>query len=135
MPNWLRWILLVSASLFAGYVAYLVGGFVNRLSITVFLGPPEGWVQIAAIFMEQLYMGAAIPYAAGRIAPNNKVWAVLGFSMLVMVFAGVSLGIWLTHASSNTLTDQIASIAGIIGGAAGVGAAVYRDELNLGSVV
>lgn len=80
-------------------------------------------------------MGAAIPYAAGRIAPNNKVWAVLGFSALVMVFAGVSLAIWLTHPGSNTLTDQIASIVGIIGGAAGVGAAAYRDELNLGSVV
>ena len=54
MPIWLRWMLLGPAALIAGYLAYLVGGSVNRLSITLVMGPPEGWVQLAAIFSEQL---------------------------------------------------------------------------------
>lgn len=132
MSSGLRWIILEPTALIAGYLAYLVGGFINRLSITLFMGPPEGWIQLAAIYMEQLYMGAVIPYVAGYIAPSHKVDAALGFSALVMVIAGISLGIWLTHDSANTLADQVASISGLIGGSASISFAAYRNRIDFG---
>ncbi len=132
MPSWLRWTLVAPAALIAGYLAYSIGGFVNRLSITLIMGPPTGWVQLAAIFMEQMYMGAAIPYVAGRVAPNKTAYTALGFSGFVMVFAGVSLGIWLTNDTSNTLAEQVASIAGLLWGAGAVGIATYHGEFGFG---
>ena len=73
-------------------------------------------------------MGAAIPYVAGQVAPNHKAYAALAFAALGMVFAGLSLGIWLTNNTSNTLAEEIASVAGLLWGTGTVGIAVYHGD-------
>lgn len=132
MSSRLRWIMLGPTALIAGHLAYLASGFINRLSIALFMGPPEGWIQLTTIYMKQLYMGAVIPYVAGHIAPSHKVDAALGFSALVMVIAGISLGIWLIHDSTNTPADQVASIYGLIGGSPSISFAAYRNRIGFG---
>ncbi len=43
----LRWIAVLPIAMVCGYLAYLIGGFINNLSLTLILGaPPEGWKKI-----------------------------------------------------------------------------------------
>ena len=42
----LRWFAVIPSALAGGYAAYFVGGLLNRISITLFLGPPEGWIEL-----------------------------------------------------------------------------------------
>ncbi len=49
MKSTFRWILLLPGALSAGYLVYLVGGTINRVSMTMFAGPLEGWYSLAAV--------------------------------------------------------------------------------------
>ena len=88
----LRWIVVLPAAIVCGYLAYLVGGIINNLSITLYLGsPPEGWLKITAVVMAHMYMGAAFTYSAVRAAPSAPKYVALAALVLLLVFAGMSL--------------------------------------------
>jgi len=83
---------VLPAAMVCGYVAYFVGGFINNLSITLFLGsPPEGWLKIAADVMAHIYLGAAFTYSAVLVAPSAPRCVALTTFLLLLVFAGLSL--------------------------------------------
>jgi len=87
----LRWIVALPVAMVCGYLTYLVGGFINNLSITLFIGsPPEGWLKIAADVMAHMYMGAAFTYSAVRVAPSAPRYVALATIVLLLVFAGLS---------------------------------------------
>ena len=93
MKSTLRWILLLPGALSAGYLAFLIGGTLNRFSMNMFIGPSEGWYNLAAIFMEQMYFGGVMLYIGGRIAPHHKSYTILGLSGLILLFVGYSIAL------------------------------------------
>jgi hypothetical protein len=47
---------------------HFMGGFINNLSITLYLGtPPEGWLKVTAHVMVHIYLGAAFTYSAVEV--------------------------------------------------------------------
>jgi hypothetical protein len=88
----LRWILVLPAAAICGYLAYFVGGFVNNLTIVLFLGAQlEGWLKVSADFMAHMYLGAAFTYSAVRIAPSLPKHVAFVALTLVLGAAGISL--------------------------------------------
>ena len=88
----LRWIAVLPAAMVCGYLAYLIGGFINNLSLTLILGaPPEGWKKIIIDVMAHGYMGAAFMYSAVRIAPSAPKCVAIATFILLLIFAGLSL--------------------------------------------
>lgn len=86
------WIMVLPAATVCGYLAYFVGGFINNVSITLFLGaPPEGWLKVALDVMTHIYLGATFTYSGVRIAPSAPRYVVLVASVLLLVFVGLSL--------------------------------------------
>ena len=70
----------------------LRGGFINNVSITLYLGaPPEGWLKVTLDVMTHIYLGAAFTYSAVRIAPSAPKYVALVTSVLLLVFVGLSL--------------------------------------------
>ena len=132
MKSTSRWILLLPAAVAAGYLAYLVGGTINRVSMTMFVGPLEGWYSLAAILMEQMYFGAAVLYVGGRIAPCHKRLAVFALSGLLLLFVGFSTALVLTQPSSVSLPESISSAAGVVIAVGSVVVALERHGLDLG---
>jgi hypothetical protein len=88
----LRWIFFLPASFICGYLAYLVGGTLNNLSITLFTGsPPAGWIKVATDVMAHMYMGAACTYAGVKIAPAHPKLVAAGIFAIQLIFAGASI--------------------------------------------
>ena len=84
--------MVLPAAMLSGYLAYFVGGFINNVSIALYLGtPPEGWLKIASDTMTHIYLGAAFTYSAVRIAPSASRYVALAASVLLLVFVGLSL--------------------------------------------
>ena len=83
---------MLPAGTLCGYLAYFVGGFINNLSITLYLGaPPEGWLKVSADVMAHMYLGAVFTYSAVRVAPSAPKYVALAALVLLLVSAGLSL--------------------------------------------
>ena len=132
MKSMLRWVLLFPGAVAAGYLAYLVGGTINRFTMTMFIGSLEGWYDLAAVFMEQMYFAACALYIGGRIAPYQKRLAILVLSGLLLLFVGFSTALVLTQPSSVSLPASISSTAGVVFAIGGVIVALERGQLDLG---
>ncbi len=88
----LRWIAVLPAAMAGGYLAFIVGGFINNLSITMYLEAlPEGWLKISADVMAHMYLGAAFTYSAVRAAPSAPRYVSLAALAVLVIFAGLSL--------------------------------------------
>ena len=133
MKSTIRWILLLPGALSAGYLAYLLGGTINRVSIAMYVGGPiEGWYSLAAIFMEQMYLGAAVLYVGGRIAPRHKSLSVFALSGFLFLFLVYSMVLVLTQPSSVTLPEFISATAGVVFAIGAMIVAIQSGELDLG---
>ena len=89
--NSLRWIFVFPVALLFGYLAYLVGGFINNLTIALFFGPVEGWVEMVSNFMNHMYLGLAFVLSAVWVAPSGRRYVAFAAFMLIAVFMGGSL--------------------------------------------
>lgn len=88
----LRWMMLLPLAILIGYLAFLVGGFINNLSLMLFLSqPPDSWMKIATDAVAHSYMGAAFTYSGVRIAPSKPRYVAFTTSALLVIFAGLSL--------------------------------------------
>ena len=122
----LRWIVVLPAATVCGYLAYLVGGFINNLSITLYLGAPlEGWLKVTADVMAHTYLGAAFTYSAVRVAPSAPRYVALAASVLLLVFAGVSL--WSSFAIGKFYA--LPAIGGVLFGGAAALLGTFAGEI------
>ena len=122
----LRWIVVLPAATVCGYLAYLVGGFINNLSITLYLGaPPEGWLKVAADVMAHMYLGAAFTYSAVRVAPSAPRHVALATLVLLLVFAGLSL--WSSFAIGKFYA--LPAIGGVLFGGAAALVGTFTGEI------
>ena len=88
----LRWIFFLPVSVICGYLAYLVGGTLNNLSITLFIGSPAtGWMRVGTDVLAHIYMGAASAYVAVKVAPEHPKLIALGIFALQLIFASASI--------------------------------------------
>jgi len=88
----IRWISFLPVSIVCGYLAYLVGGTINNLSTTLFLGTPlTGWIKVVLDGMAHMYMGAAAIYVAVKIAPSYSKFVAAIIFILLLIFAGASI--------------------------------------------
>lgn len=121
-----RWIAVLPAAAVCGYLAYLIGGFVNNLSIALYLGAPlEGWQKIAADSMAHMYLGAAFAYSAVRVAPSGPRYVAIAASVLLLVFAAVSL--WSSFAIGKFYA--LPAIGGLLFGGTAVLLATFAGEI------
>ena len=89
MRRILRWVVLLPIAVIAGWLAYFVGGFINRLGFISFYGqPPTGWHEVILDFMGHMYMGAAATYAAAYLAPDHNKYVALSMAGLCLLLAG-----------------------------------------------
>ena len=122
----LRWVVMLPVAMVCGYLAYFVGGFINNLSITLFLGsPPEGWLKITADVMAHMYMGAAFTYSAVRVAPSAPRYVALATIVLLLVFAGLSL--WSSFAIGKFYA--LPAIGGVLFGGVAALLGVFAGEI------
>jgi hypothetical protein len=122
----LRWILLLPVAAVCGYLAYFVGGFINNLSITLYLGaPPEGWFKVASDVMAHMYLGAAFMYSAVRIAPSEPRSVALAALLLLLVFAGLS--VWSCFAIGKFYA--LPAISGVLFGGVAVLIGTFAGEI------
>jgi len=90
--NPLRWIIFLPTAAVCGYLAYFVGGLINNLVITLFLGAPsEGSFKVASDVMAHMYLGTVFMYSAVRIAPSAPKSVAFAALLLLLVFAGLSV--------------------------------------------
>ena len=88
----LRWIAVLPGAVVFGYLAYLVGGFVNNMTTAMFIGAPlKGWLAVATDAMAHMYMGAAFAYSAIRIAPAAPRYVASGAFAVLVAFAASSV--------------------------------------------
>jgi len=121
-----RWIAVLPAAAVCGYLAYFIGGFINNLSITLYLGaPPEGWLKIAADSMAHMYLGAAFTYSAVRVAPSDPRYVASAAFVLVLAFAGVSL--WSSFAIGKFYA--LPAIGGVLFGGTAALLATFAGEI------
>ncbi len=91
-----RWIALLPGAV-CGYLAYLVGGFINNLSITLYRGAPlDGLMKVAADVMTHMYLGGAFTCSAVRVAASTLKYAALAAFVLILIFA--DLAFWSSFA-------------------------------------
>jgi hypothetical protein len=84
--------MMLPGAILCSYLAYLVGGFINNLSLTLHFGSlPNGWLKVVTNAMAHSYMGAVFIYSAVRIAPSAPRYVAIGTSVLLVVFAGLSI--------------------------------------------
>ncbi|HEY2919925.1 MAG TPA: hypothetical protein VGK77_13145 [Candidatus Binatia bacterium] len=122
----LRWIAVLPAAMVCGYLAYFVGGFINNLSITLYLGaPPEGWLKVTADVMAHMYLGAAFTYSAVRVAPSAPRYVALAALVLLLVFAGLSL--WSSFAIEKFYA--LPAIGGVLFGGTAALLATFAGEI------
>jgi len=123
----LRWISFLPVSVLCGYLAYLLGGTLNNLSIVIFLGrPPRGWIRSAADGMAHMYMGAAFTYVAVKIAPGYPKFVAAGTLGFVLMLAGASIFSSLVIAKYYALP----AIIGLVFGGVAVLAATLAGEVG-----
>jgi hypothetical protein len=128
----IRWLLLLPGALSSGYLAYLVGGSINRITLAMYLGGSiEGWYNLAAIFMEQMYLGFAVLYVGGKIAPHHKSICIFVLSGFLFLFAIYSTAIVITQPSSVLLSESFSSTAGVIFAIGTMIIGVLNGELDL----
>lgn len=114
------------AAMVCGYLAYFVGGFINNVSITSYLGaPPEGWLKVTLDVMTHIYLGAAFTYSAARIAPSAPRYVALVASVLLLVFVGLSL--WSSFVIGKFYA--LPSLGGVLFGGAAVVLATFAGEI------
>ncbi len=127
----LRWGLLLPCSMLAGYLAYFIGGTMNRFMTMMFAGPPPSWptwLAVATDATAHIYIGLAITYVAVRIAPaHHKPVAatVCGLCVLLAgasIFAAVLTGKFISTVSATAL----------VFGSVALTVAVFRDGLDVG---
>lgn len=121
-----RWIAVLPAATVCSYLAYIVGGFINNLSITLYLGtPPEGWLKVTTDVMAHMYLGAAFTYSAVRVAPSAPRYVSLAALVLLLVFAGLSL--WSSFAIGKFYA--LPAIGGALFGGAAALVATFAGEI------
>jgi hypothetical protein len=109
-----------------GYLAYFVGGFINNVSITLYLGaPPEGWLKVTLDVMTHIYLGAAFTYSAVRIAPSAPKYVALVTSVLLLVFVGLSL--WSSFVIGKFYA--LPALGGVLFGGAAAVLATFAGEI------
>lgn len=87
-----RWISFLPVSAICGYLAYIVGGTLNNLSIALFLGSPiTSWIKVATDAIAHMYIGAAVTYVAVKIAPAYPKFVAVGTFAFLLIFAGASI--------------------------------------------
>ena len=122
----LRWIAVLPVATVCGYLAYFVGGFINNLSITLYIGaPPGGWLKVTADVMAHIYLGAAFTYSAVRVAPSTPRYVALAAIVLTLVFVGLSL--WSSFAIGKFYA--LPSIGGVLFGGAAVLLATFAGKI------
>ena len=122
----LRWIAVLPAATVCGYLAYFVGGFINNVSITLYLGvPPEGWLKVTTDIMAHIYLGAAFTYSAVRVAPSAPRYVAIAALMLLRVFACLSL--WSSFAIGKFYA--LPAVAGVLFGGAATLLATFAGEI------
>src|SRR3990167_2698568 len=125
----LRWGLLLPCSLLAGYLAYLIGGTVNRFTTMMFAGPPPSWPSWLAVstdVMAHMYIGLAATYVAVRIDPAHHKTVAAAICGLSLLLAGASI-------FAAVLTGKFASIistGGLMFGSIVLTVGVFRDEID-----
>ena len=118
--------MVLPAATVCGYLAYFVGGFINNVSITLYLGaPPEGWLKVTLDVMTHIYLGAAFTYSAVRIAPSAPRYVVLVASVLLLVFVGLSL--WSSFVIGKFYA--LPALGGVLFGGAAAVLATFAGEI------
>lgn len=109
-----------------GYLAYFVGGFINNVSTTLYLGvPPEGWLKVTLDVMAHIYLGAAFTYSAVRIAPSDPRYVALVASALLLVIVGLSL--WSSFVIGKFYA--LPAFGGVLFGGAAAAFAAFAGEI------
>jgi len=117
---------VLPAATACGYLAYVLGGFINNLLITLYLGtPPEGWLKVTADVMAHMYLGAAFTYSAVRVAPSAPRHVALAALVLLLVFAGLSL--WSSFAIGKFYA--LPAIGGVLSGGAAALLGTFAGEI------
>lgn len=87
----LRWVAFLPAAVTGGYLAYLIGGFVNRVGFMWAYGrPATGWQATVLDVMGHLYMGSAAIYVGARVAPSHQKLAAGSIAGLSLLIAGAA---------------------------------------------
>ena len=82
---------MLPVALICAYIAWFVGGFINNLTIALFFGPVEGWMEMVSNFMNHIYLGLASVLSAVWVAPSGHRYVAFAAFMLIAVFMGGSL--------------------------------------------
>jgi len=127
----LRWVALLPGALVAGYAAYLVGGTINNLSITLYMGrPPNGWTKLLGDFMAHMFLGAAFVYAGAFIAPTQKPIVAMALGALSIFLGGAF--VW-----ASLIVEKyraIIAIAGLLFGSSVTAFSIMTGEVSAGAV-
>ena len=123
----MRWIAFLPGAVIFGYLAYLVGGFVNNLTTAMFVGAPlKGWLAVATDAMAHMYMGAAFAYSATKIAPAAPRYVASGAFAILVAFAALS--VWSSFAIGKYYA--IPAIGGLLFGGFAVMLGAFAGEIG-----
>lgn len=88
----LRWIFLLPCAFFAGWGAWFLVLFGNRLTIgSQGIDPNSFLIKVFTEFMSHAVMGAAFIFVGAKVAPSNQKNVVYVLTALGLVLAGFML--------------------------------------------
>jgi hypothetical protein len=114
-------------ALICSYLAYLVGGTINNVTTTMFVGEPmTGWIKVVVESMAHMYMGAAFTYSAIKIAPGAPKHVARGAFAILIVFSALS--VWSSFAVGKF--DAVQAIIGLLFGGSAVFLAALAGQIS-----
>ena len=126
--NAVRWVFVFPCAAIAGYLAYFIGGTINRIGFLFTYGtPPTGWLAGALDVLSHVYMGLGATYAAVRMAPGHPRAVAAAMTVFCLLLAGASI-------LASTVAKHYLGIAdalGVVFGSLAFIASAFRPTGNL----
>ena len=123
----IRWIVAFPVAPICGYLAYLVGGAINNVTTSLFLGEPlAGWIKVLVDAMAHMYMGAAFSYSAIKIAPGAPKHVASGAFAILIALAALS--VWSSFEMGKYYAIQ--AIIGLLFGGSAVFLAALAGQIS-----
>ena len=118
---------MLPAAAAGGFLAYYVGGFINRATTLMAVGTLDGWVGLATDFLSEAYFGAGAIAAGFKVAPSKKRLAVGLISVVVVALALFTV---VLRARQGNWQDVARSAGGLWSGGLGLWFAWRSDSLD-----
>ena len=87
----IRWVAILPGSILAGWIAWVLVSWVNRITIMPYVDPNSFMARLHIEFVASVAMSAAFVYCGAKIAPSHNKEVTYVLAMVALVAIGFAL--------------------------------------------